>query len=70
MNNPKRFPYWKVDITGLSKKEARLKRKRAEILWHVHSDLREAIREDSSKDKCKRKTHVSRSFVKEHIDLI
>lgn len=70
MNKNKRFPYWRVDVTGLSKKEARLKRKRAEVLWRVHSDLRETIREDSSKDKCKRKTHVSRSFVKEHVDLI
>lgn len=70
MNKNKRFPYWRIDVTGLSKKEARLKRKRAEILWLVHSDLRESIKEDSSKNKCKRKTHVSRSFVKEHIDLI
>lgn len=70
MNKNKRFLYWRVDVTGLSKKEARLKRKRAEILWRVHYDLKESIKEDSSKDKCKRKTHVSRSFVKEHIDLI
>lgn len=70
MNKNKRFPYWRVDVTGLSKKEARLKRKRAEILWRVHSDLKESIKEDSSNDKCKRKTHVSRSFVKEHIYLI
>lgn len=70
MNKNKRFPYWKIDVTGLSKKEARLKRKRAEILWLVHSDLKESIKEDYGKDKCRRKTHVSRSFVKEHIDLI
>lgn len=70
MNKNKRFPYWRVNVTGLSKKEARLKRKRAEMLWRVFSDLKESIKEDSSKDKCKRKTHVSRSFVKEHIDLI
>lgn len=70
MNKNKRFPYWRIDVTGLSKKEARLKRKRAEILWRVHSDLRESIKEDSSKNKCKRKTHVSRSFVKEHINSI
>lgn len=70
MNKNKRFPYWRVDVTGLSKKEARLKRKRAEILWRVHSDLKESIKEDSNKDKCKRKTHISRSFVKKHIDLI
>lgn len=70
MNKNKRFPYWRVDVTGLSKKEARLKRKRAEILWRVHYDLKESIKEDLGKDKCKRKTHVSRLFVKEHIDLI
>ena len=49
----RKFKSYMVDVRGLSRKEAKEKRKRA-------------YRED----KCKRKVHTSRTYVKENINSI
>ena len=50
----RKFKSHMVDVRGLSRKEAKEKR------YHA----------DTGKDKCKRKVHTSRTYVKENINSI
>ena len=59
----RKFKSYMVDVRGLSRKEAKEKRKRAYREFMLYRDLKEA-------DKCKRKVHTSRTYVKENINSI
>lgn len=63
----KKFKAHMVDVRGLSRKEAKEKRKRAYREFMLYRDLKEAYHADTGKDKCKRKVHTSRTYVKENI---
>ena len=64
----KKFKAHMVDVRGLSRKEAKEKRKRAYREFMLYRDLKEAYH--SGKEKCKRKVHTSRTYVKENINSI
>ena len=61
----RKFKSYMVDVRGLSRKEAKEKRKRAYREFMLYRDLKEAYQ-----DKCKRKVHTSRTYVKENINSI
>ena len=52
------------------RKEAKEKRKRAYREFMLYRDLKEEYHADTGKDKCKRKVHISRTYVKENINSI
>ena len=64
------FKSYMVDVRGLSRKEAKEKRKRAYREFMLYRDIHEAYHSEIGKDKCKRKTHTSRTYVKENINSI
>ena len=59
-----------VDVRGLSRKEAKEKRKRVYREFMLYRDLKEAYHSETGKDRCKRKVHTSRTYVKENINSI
>ena len=59
----RKFKSHMVDVRGLSRKEAKEKRKRAYREFMLYRDLKEAYHADTGKDKCKRKVHTSRTYV-------
>lgn len=69
-NMERKFKSYMVDVRGLSRKEAKEKRKRAYREFMLYRDLKEAYHADTGKDKCKRKVHTSRTYVKENINSI
>ena len=60
-NMERKFKSYMVDVRGLSRKEAKEKRKRAYREFMLYRDLKEAYHADTGKDKCKRKVHTSRT---------
>ena len=69
-NMERKFKSYMVDVRCLSRKEAKEKRKRAYREFMLYRDLKEAYHADTGKDKCKRKVHTSRTYVKENINSI
>lgn len=65
-----RFDPKTVNTYGLSKREARLKVRRAYNYFHMFDDVQDVFRYESSGAKKKRKKHTSRRFVRENIDRI
>ena len=63
----RKFKSHMVDVRGLSRKEAKEKRKRAYREFMLYRDLKEAYHADTGKDKCKRegkhKQYLNRSRV-------
>lgn len=66
----KKFKNHWVDVRGLSRKEASKKRNAAYREFMLYRDLKEAYHSDTGKEKCKRKVHTSRTYVKENINSI
>lgn len=66
----KKFKAHMVDVRGLSRKEAKEKRKRAYREFMLYRDVRETCYSETGKDRCKRKVHTSRTYVKENINSI
>lgn len=64
----RKFKSHMVDVRGLSRKEAKEKRKRAYREFMLYRDLKEAYHADTGKEKCK--VHTSRTYVKENINSI
>lgn len=59
-----------VHTYGLSKREARLKIRRAYNYFHMYDDIDVVIRTETGCEKKKRKKHTSRKYVRENIDRI
>lgn len=66
----KKFKAHMVDVRGLSRKEAKEKRKRAYREFMLYRDVRETYYSETGNDRCKRKVHTSRTYVKENINSI
>lgn len=66
----RKFKNHLVDVRGLSRKEAAKKRNVAYREFMLYRDIHEAYHSEIGKDKCKRKTHTSRTYVKENINSI
>lgn len=66
----KKFKAHMVDVRGLSRKEAKEKRKRAYREFMLYRDVRGTYYSETGKDRCKRKVHTSRTYVKENINSI
>lgn len=66
----RKFKNHRVDVRGLSRKEASKKRNAAYREFMLYRDLKEAYHSDTGKEKCKRKVHTSRTYVKENINSI
>lgn len=66
----KKFKAHMVDVRGLSRKEAKEKRKRAYREFMLYRDVRETYYSETGKDRCKHKVHTSRTYVKENINSI
>lgn len=66
----RKFKNHLVDVRGLSRKEAAKKRNAAYREFMSYRDIHEAYHSEIGKDKCKRKTHTSRTYVKENINSI
>ena len=66
----RKFKNHLVDVRGLSRKEAAKKRNAAYCEFMLYRDIHEAYHSEIGKDKCKRKTHTSRTYVKENINSI
>lgn len=66
----RKFKNHLVDVRGLSRKEAAKKRNAAYREFMLYHDIHEAYHSEIGKDKCKRKTHTSRTYVKENINSI
>lgn len=65
-----RFDPESVYTYGLSKREARLKIRRAYNYFHMFDDIDVVIRSETGSEKKKRKKHTSRKYVRENIDRI
>lgn len=65
-----RFNPKSVYTYGLSKREARLKIRRAYNYFHMFDDIDVVIRSETGSEKKKRKKHTSRRYVSENIDRI
>lgn len=70
MEREKKFKAHMVDVRGLSRKEAKEKRKRAYREFVLYRDVKETYYSETGKEKCKRKVHTSRTYVKENINSI
>lgn len=70
MEREKKFKAHIVDVRGLSRKEAKEKRKRAYREFMLYRDVKETYYSETGKEKCKRKVHTSRTYVKENINSI
>ncbi len=66
----RKFKNHLVDVRGLSRKEAAKKRNAVYREFMLYRDIHEAYHSEIGKDKCKRKTHTSRTYVKENINSI
>lgn len=66
----RKFKNHLVDVRGLSRKEAAKKRNAAYREFMLYRDIHEVYHSEIGKDKCKRKTHTSRTYVKENINSI
>lgn len=66
----KKFKAHMVDVRGLSRKEAKEKRKRAYREFMLYRDVKETYYSETGKEKCKRKVHTSCIYVKENINSI
>lgn len=66
----KKFKAHMVDVRGLSRKEAKEERKRAYREFMLYRDVKETYYSETGKEKCKRKVHTSRTYVKENINSI
>lgn len=66
----RKFKNHLVDVRGLSRKEAAKKRNAAYREFMLYRDIHESYHSEIGKDKCKRKTHTSRTYVKENINSI
>lgn len=66
----KKFKAHMVDVRGLSRKEAKEKRKRAYREFMLYRDVKETYYSETGKEKCERKVHTSRTYVKENINII
>ncbi len=66
----RKFKNYMVDVRGLSRKEAAKKRNAAYREFMLYRDLRDTYYSETGKDKCKRKVHTSRTYVKENINSI
>lgn len=66
----KGFQAWRVNTRGLSRKEAAKKIKFARAMYMAHADIKEVVADETSRDKCKYKCHVSRAYVRENMDKI
>lgn len=66
----RKFKNHLVDVRGLSRKEAAKKRNAAYREFMLYRDIHKAYHSEIGKDKCKRKTHTSRTYVKENINSI
>lgn len=66
----KKFKAHMVDVRGLSRKEAKGKRKRAYREFMLYRDVKETYYSETGKEKCKRKVHTSRTYVKGNINSI
>ena len=58
----RKFKSYMVDVRGLSRKEAKEKRKRAYREFMLYRDLKEAYHSDTGKEKCKRKERTLRKI--------
>lgn len=65
-----RFNPKSVYTYGLSKREARLKIRRAYNYFHMFDDIDIVIGMETGSEKKKRKKHTSRRYVRENIDRI
>lgn len=70
MEREKKFKAHMVDVRGLSRKEAKEKRKRAYREFMLYRDVKETYYSETGREKCKRKVHTSRTYVKENINSI
>ena len=70
MEREKKFKAHMVDVRGLSRKEAKEKRKREYREFMLYRDVKETYYSETGKEKCKRKVHTSRTYVKENINSI
>lgn len=70
MEREKKFKAHMVDVRSLSRKEAKEKRKRAYREFMLSRDVKETYYSETGKEKCKRKVHTSRTYVKENINSI
>lgn len=70
MEREKKFKAHMVDVRCLSRKEAKEKRKRAYREFMLYRDVKETYYSETGKEKCKRKVHTSRTYVKENINSI
>lgn len=70
MEREKKFKAHMVDVRDLSRKEAKEKRKRAYREFMLYRDVKETYYSETGKEKCKRKVHTSRTYVKENINSI
>lgn len=59
-----------VDVRGLSRREAAKKRNLAYQQFMILRDLHEVYHEESGKEKCKRKCHTSRSYVRDNMERV
>lgn len=66
----RKFCPHKVDVRGLSRKEAAAKRRLAYQQFMILRDIHEVYREESGKSKCKKKFHTSRSYVRDNMERI
>ena len=66
----RKFKSHMVDVRGLSRKEAKEKRKRAYREFMLYRDLKEAYHADTGKDKCKRSyiTNIRQGKHKQHLN--
>ena len=70
MEREKKFKAHMVDVRGVSRKEAKEKRKRAYREFMLYRDVKQTYYSETGKEKCKRKVHTSRTYVKENINSI
>ena len=70
MERGKKFKAHMVDVRGLSRKETKKKKKRAYREFMLYRDVKETYYSETGKEKCKRKVHTSRTYVKENINSI
>lgn len=66
----RRFNPKSVDVTGLSRRQARIKLRKAYSYFHRFDDTDNVFRLEQSSEKKKRKKHTSRKYVRENINLI
>lgn len=66
----RRFNPRTVDVRGLTKRQAKAKRKAAWQMFHAYDDLFDVFYMEQCSSKKKRQKHTSRRFVRENINNI